>query len=128
MIPHNPIGWIEIPVTDMDRAIKFYETVFGFKLERHQMGPLDMAWFPSVQDSVGAAGTLVKHPEFYAASESKGPLVYFTAFSGDLSTELNRVEKAGGKVLVPKKQISPDHGYMGMFLDSEGNRIALHSK
>ncbi len=128
MIPHNPIGWIEIPVTDMDRAMKFYETVFGFTLERHQMGPLDMAWFPSVEDSPGAAGTLVKHPEFYAPSENQGPLVYFTAFSGDLSIELERVEKAGGKVLVEKKEIAPDVGYMGLFVDSEGNRVALHCR
>ena len=128
MIPHNPIGWIEIPVTDMDRAIRFYETVFGFKLERHQMGPLDMAWFPSKEGSTGSAGTLVRHPEFYSPSDKKGPLVYFTAFSGDVATELGRVEAAGGKVLTEKKQISPDHGYMGLFLDSEGNRIALHSR
>ncbi len=125
---HNPIGWIEIPVTDMDRAIRFYETVFQIKMERHQMGVLDMAWFPSVKDSIGATGTLVKHPEYYFPSESKGPLVYFTAFSGDLSIELKRVELAGGKILSAKKQISPDHGYMGLFLDSEGNRIAVHSK
>ena len=128
MITHNPVGWFEIPVTDMDRAVKFYEAVFGFKLERHEMGELDMAWFPAFHESIGAMGSLVKHEAFYFPSESQGPLLYFTAFSGDLSVELERVVEAGGKILSPKKQISPDHGYMGLFLDSEGNRVALHSR
>lgn len=126
-IPHNPIGWVEIPVTDMERAMKFYEEVFDFKLERHQMGPLDMAWFPSIPDAVGASGSLVKHKDWYKPTLD-GPLVYFTAFSGDVSIELERARKAGGKVWVEKKQISPDIGYMGVFEDSEGNRIALHSR
>ena len=124
---HNVVGWFEIPVTDMDRAIKFYETVLGYKLDRNQMGPLDMAWFPWVNDSIGSGGSLVCHPDYYKPS-SDGTLIYLTAFSGDLSNELSRVEENGGKVIQEKTQISPDHGYMGIFLDTEGNRIALHSK
>lgn len=126
-ITHNVVGWFEIPVEDMDRAIRFYETVFGFTLERHQMGPLDMAWFPSVDNSIGSGGTLVKHPEYYKPS-SDGILVYFTAFSGDLANELSRVEAAGGKVVHEKALIAEDIGYMAMFIDSEGNRVALHSR
>lgn len=125
--PHNMIGWVEIAVTDMERAIKFYETVFDVKLERHQMGPLDMAWFPSIENSIGASGSLVKHDEWYKPTLD-GPLIYFTAFSGDVNNELAKVEKAGGKIWVPKKQISPEIGYMAVFGDSEGNRIALHSR
>lgn len=128
MMTHNPIGWFEIPVTDMERAMSFYETVFGFALARHEMGELDMAWFPAVPDSFGAMGSLVRHPEYYVPSDTLGPLVYFTAFSGDLAIELARVEEAGGRVLVPKREIAPDIGYMGIFLDSEGNRIAIHSR
>lgn len=124
---HNPVGWFEIPVTDMDRAIAFYETVLGIKLERHQMGPLDMAWFPSIPDSIGASGSLVKHPDFYKPSND-GVLIYFTAFSGDVGNELGRVEAAGGVILIPKKQISPEYGYMAVFQDTEGNRIALHAR
>ena len=127
MIAHNVVGWFEIPVQDMDRAVKFYESVFDLKLERHQMGPLDMAWFPGVPESIGASGSLVHSPGNYEASD-KGVLIYFTAFSGDLSIELSRVEKAGGKVLRQKTQIAPDVGYMGLFLDSEGNRIAVHHR
>ena len=51
----NAVGWFEIPVTDMDRAIKFYETVFEISLSRNNMGPLDMAWFPWVEGGIGAA-------------------------------------------------------------------------
>jgi len=125
----NIVGWFEIPVTDMDRAMKFYETVFNIKLSRNQMGPLDMAWFPWVEDlnAPGAGGSLVHHADFYKPS-SEGTLVYLMSQTDDLSDELSRIESAGGKIMVPKTQISPDHGYMCVFFDSEGNRVAIHSK
>jgi uncharacterized protein len=124
---NNAVGWFEVPVADMERAIKFYETVFDIKLERHQLGPLDMAWFPSVEGGSGAQGTLVYHQDFYQPS-ADGVLVYFTAHSGDLSNELNRVEATGGKIVVPRKQISEAYGYMAVILDTEGNRVAIHSR
>ena len=124
---NNVVGWFEIPTENMDRAVKFYETVFDFKLQREKMGELDMAWFPSNMEAYGSAGSLVYMPEFYKPS-ADGPLVYLTANSGDLATELGRVVAAGGQVLMEKKQISPEHGYMGLFLDSEGNRVAMHSR
>ena len=124
---HNLIGWVEIPVTNTQRAITFYKSVFDIEMQVQDMGVLQMAFFPVVENTAGSSGALVQHPEFYKPSQD-GALVYFTAFSGDLQIELDRVEKAGGKVLIPKRQISPDHGYMGVFLDTEGNRIALHSK
>ena len=123
---NNVVGWFEIPVANMERAIKFYETVFSFKLERHQMGPLDMAWFPTVEGN-GAMGSLVYHKEHYKPS-TDGTLVYFTAHSGDLTLELAKVDAAGGKVLAPKKLIADDYGYMALIMDTEGNRIALHSR
>ena len=86
-----------------------------------------MSWFPTVQNSMGAGGALVKHEQWYKPTLD-GPLLYFTAFSGDLRTELSRVEKAGGTVAVPRKQISEDIGYMAVFVDTEGNRIAIHSR
>ncbi len=125
-IKHNMVGWFEIPVSDMERAIRFYETVFEVKFMRQQMGPEDMAFFPWVENSVGAGGSLVYHPAQYKPSPD-GALIYFTAFSGDVSVELGRVEAAGGSVLQTKKLIAPDVGYMALFLDTEGNRIALHS-
>ena len=122
---HNVVGWFEIPVTDMARAMRFYESVFGYKLEKHTMGPLEMAWFPWIHGSMGAGGSLVLHKEYTPSKE--GVLIYFTAFSGDCATELSRVSKAGGKVLIEKKLIAPDIGYMGLAIDTEGNRIAIHS-
>jgi len=124
---HNLIGWVEIPVTDMQRAITFYQSVFNIELQLQDMGDLQMAFFPFVNNTIGSGGALVQHPEFYKPSQD-GALIYFTAFSGDLAIELKRVEEAGGKVLIPKRQISPDHGFMGIFLDTEGNRIALHCR
>ncbi len=123
----NVVGWFEIPVENMDRAIKFYESVFDLKLSRNTMGPLDMAWFPWVENAVGSPGSLVCNKEFYKPSED-GVLIYLTAQSGDLANELARAEEAGGKILIPKRLIAEDIGYMGLFVDSEGNRIALHSR
>lgn len=118
------VGWFEIPTADMERAIDFYETVFDCKLDRNKMGDFDMAWFPFDDEMKGAGGSLVHH-EMYIPSE-KGTLVYFS--SEDIDTELSKVEKAGGKVLREKTEISPDIGYMAFFVDPEGNRIALHSR
>ncbi len=124
---HNLIGWVEIPVTDMQRAVAFYQEVFKIELQLQDLDTLQMAFFPFIDNSIGSGGALVKHPDFYKPSQD-GVLVYFTAFSGDVAIELSRVEMAGGKVVIPKRQISPTHGFMGVFLDSEGNRMALHSK
>lgn len=123
----NVVGWFELPVNDMERAILFYEKVFDFKIERHQMGELDMGWFPANPEGIGAMGSLVRHPDFYKPSHD-GPLIYFTAHSGELQNELARVESAGGKVLMEKKQISESVGFMALVEDTEGNRVALHSR
>ena len=122
----SKVAWFEIPVRDMDRAAQFYETVFDISIKKVDMGDLQMGWFPEDSEKPGANGSLMYHSEFYFPDENKGALIYFT--SEDLALELGRVQGAGGKVLVDKRQISPDNGYMGVFVDSEGNRIALHSK
>lgn len=123
----NPVGWFEIPVSDMDRAIKFYEAVFGYQFHRQPMGDLDMAWFPWAENGPGAAGSLVYHKEWYRPS-SQGVVIYFSSPAGDLDTELSKVEAAGGKVLMPKKLITEEIGYMAVFSDTEGNTLALHSR
>lgn len=119
------VGWFEIPVQDMQRAIRFYEQIFEVKLELQDLGGLQMAWFPWNHESSGAGGSLVHHPEFYEPS-TKGALVYFQ--TENILDELGRVEKAGGKVLQEKTEISPEIGFMALFLDTEGNRLALHSQ
>lgn len=124
---HNILGWFEIPVNDMHRAVGFYEAVFGFKLQVHDLGALKMAWFPAVENSTGASGSLVYHEKFYVPSEN-GVLIYLTTPTGDLNEDQKKVEEAGGKVLIPRKQISEDFGFMSVVKDTEGNRIALHSR
>ncbi len=124
---NNVVGWFEIPVENMERAITFYEKVLDLKMTRNQMEPLDMAWFPWIEDGLGTPGSLVFHEEFYKPS-TDGVLIYLTAHSGDLENELSRVEGAGGKVLQPKTKISDEYGFMALIIDSEGNRIALHSR
>lgn len=114
--------WFEIPVTDMKRAQTFYETVFDTQIHVMELGPeFQMGIFP--HSEVGCA--LVYNPSFYKPADG-GVTVYLNA-NPDLQVALDRIEPAGGKILVPKKQISEEHGYMALFLDSEGNRMALHS-
>lgn len=124
---HNVVGWFEIPVSNMERAISFYEKIFDFKLVRQKIGNLDMAWFPWVDDAIGASGSLVLNKELYKPSKD-GVLIYFTAQSGDVSIELSRVKDAGGKVYIPKTLITDDIGYMAVIEDTEGNRVALHAR
>ena len=85
-----------------------------------------MTWFPSA-DVPGAPGSLVFHKDFYKPSK-EGVLIYFNCHSGDLNNELAKAEPAGGKVLMPKKLITEDVGYMALCIDTEGKRIALHSR
>lgn len=124
---NNIMGWFEIPVNNMDRAISFYESVFNVKLFRQQMGEEDMAWFPFDEEGIGASGSLVYHKGHYKPS-ADGVLIYFTTQSGDLADELAKVKEAGGQVLIQKKLITEEIGYMGVFLDTEGNKIAIHSR
>ncbi len=122
----NSVGWFEIPVENMDRALAFYEKVFNIKLSRNTLDEFDMAWFPGEGEAPGASGSLVMHKNSYTPSLD-GVLIYFTSLSGDLADELSRVKDAGGKVVLEKRLISDEVGYMGLFHDTEGNRIALHS-
>ena len=122
---HNLVGWYEIPVIDMERAKKFYDTVFDIDVQIHDLNGLLMGWFPFAEEGSGASGSLIKS-DAYEPSEKAGVLIYFS--SADVNNELGRVEVAGGKVLQEKTQISPEIGFMGLFLDSEGNRLALHSR
>ncbi len=121
---HNLVGWFEIPVTDMDRAKKFYDTVFQIEIGIHDLDGVIMGWFPNAPNKSGATGSLVKH-ESYVPSETHGTVIYFSC--KDLSNELSRVEDVGGRILQSKTEIGGGHGFMALFVDSEGNRIALHS-
>lgn len=117
------VGWFEIPVNDMSRAKQFYETVFKIEIKEVDFCGLKMGWFPNVENPSGATGTLIKQDTYIPSQE--GTLVYF--MSTDVENEISRVEGAGGKIYQPKTKISDEHGFMAVFIDTEGNRIALHS-
>ncbi len=119
----NPVNWFEIPVKDMGRAKKFYEKVFGVELSPYEMESFSMAFFPMTQGVPGAAGTLVKG-ESYEPSHA-GTVVYFSV--DDIEETLRRINANGGKTLMPKKGIG-EYGFIAHFEDTEGNRLALHSR
>jgi uncharacterized protein len=115
-------NWFEIPVKDLDRAIKFYEKVFDVKLSPEEMGGMKMALFPFTQDAPGAAGSLIKG-ESYEPSHA-GTVVYFSV--EDIPETLRRINAIGGKTLMPKTAIG-QYGFIAQYEDTEGNRLALHS-
>ena len=118
----NPVGWFEIPVTDMSRARAFYEQVLNVKLQPINIGPLEMAFFPMRPGTTGAAGALMKGEAFQPSQQ--GVQIYFTA--PDVDGTLQRVQEQAGKVVLPKTRIGP-FGFIASFEDSEGNRIGLRS-
>ncbi|MBI4547618.1 MAG: VOC family protein [Ignavibacteriae bacterium] len=119
----NMINWFEIPVIDFDRAKKFYEKIFDAKIEVQDMMGFKMGFFPYFEGKV--SGSLVKGEGY--TPNMNGTLVYLNG-NPDLNTVLNRITGAGGKVLVPKTQITPEIGYFAIFTDCEGNKVALHSQ
>jgi predicted enzyme related to lactoylglutathione lyase len=119
----NPVGWFEIPIEDLERAKRFYEAVFGIELTLNEMGPMRMAWFPMLEGALGAAGSLVKM-EGYIPSDT-GVRIYFTA--SDMDVTLNRAAASGGGILMPRTNIGK-YGFIAQFRDTEGNRIAIHSR
>lgn len=122
----HAISWFEIPTIDLNRATQFYEQVFQIKLAPIDTPNIQMRVFP-VQDFMhGISGALVKTDGFHIPSESHGPLIYLNA-NPDVQIIMDRIESNGGKILLEKRMISPENGYMAMFLDTEGNRIAVHS-
>ena len=106
----------------MNRAKKFYEAVFEVELTPATVEQVEMAWFPSVEDGIGASGTLIKSEALTPSHD--GILIYFTA--PDIDGTLAKVNANGGKTLTPKTSIG-EYGYYAYFEDSEGNRLGLHT-
>lgn len=117
----NPVGWFEIPVRDLERARRFYETVLGLELATSRMGDMEVAWFP-MTEGPGAAGTLIKSEGYIPSHE--GAMVYFSVT--DIEGTLEKIDANGGKTLNPKTSIG-EHGFVAHFEDCEGNRVAMHS-
>ena len=123
---NNAISWFEIPSKDLARAQKFYETIFQTQLFPMDTPQIKMRMFP-LQDMMKDVGGAVVYTEgFHIPSATDGPLIYLNA-NPDVQLVLDRVEAAGGKIMVPKTEISPEYGHIGVFIDTEGNRIGLHS-
>lgn len=120
--PTNALNWFEIPVLDFKRAQTFYETVLGRRVESMSMGTVTMGMLSSDQQGVGGA---IVHGEDMSPSQ-QGTLVYLNG-GDDLAVMLARVEGAGGKIAVPKTEIGNDFGFFAHFIDTEGNKVGLHS-
>jgi predicted enzyme related to lactoylglutathione lyase len=122
----NAISWFEIPAIDLGRAQKFYETIFNIQMIPFDTPNFQMRMFPVEDMMKGIGGAISKAEGFYKPSATDGPLVYLNA-NPDVQSVLDKIEAAGGRIVVPKTQISPEFGYMAVFVDTEGNRVALHS-
>lgn len=120
----NALNWFEIPATDITRAKNFYETIFGIEMQQVEMMGMHMAMFPWEGGSGKASGGVVQSDMHVPSTD--GALIYLNA-NPDLTTVLEKIEGAGGQVLMPKTQIDEENGYMAFFLDTEGNKMGLHS-
>ena len=120
----NAINWFEIPTLDMERAVKFYETIFDIKMRQMNLPGYQTSIFPPDETSGKSTGALVKS-DFHKPSEG-GVLIYLNA-NPDLQLVLDRVEAAGGKIVHVKTLVTKEIGYFGLIIDSEGNLLALHS-
>ena len=122
----NAISWFEIPSTNLERVTKFYESIFGVKLNPLDTPNIKMRMFPLDDMMNGVGGAVVDSGGFHRPFATDGPLIYLNG-NPDVQNVLDKVEAAGGKIMVPKTEISPEYGFMAVFIDTEGNRIGLHS-
>ena len=119
----NPVGYFEIPVSDLERATAFYEAVFGFDFERVTVDGNDMAYFPLHEGAPGITGALAKGDSYVPGRQ--GARLYFSTAS--IEATLARAVAAGGEVLYPKTSIG-ELGWVAEFGDSEGNCVALSER
>jgi uncharacterized protein len=119
----NPVNWFEIPATDLARAKAFYEHVLGVTLSHMEMGPAAMEMFEFDPEKAGSSGALIVADGYTPSHE--GSVVYFSV--DDIEGTLAKVESKGGKTLQEKMGIG-EHGFIGLFQDTEGNRLGLHSR
>jgi predicted enzyme related to lactoylglutathione lyase len=118
---HNRAVWIDVPVADLDRATAFYAAVLGVGVTKQQYGEFQ---FSVIDHQDGNGGCLIPNPG--QITSAGGLLVYFNV-DGRLPAAVAQVQKLGGQVLEGPHSIGP-HGFRAIVLDSEGNRVALHSR
>lgn len=117
----NYISWFEIPANNFQIAVNFYSTIYGIEMTEFKTDEYFMAYFP-VKNGIG--GAIVTGPG--SIPSDTGPLIYLNGGT-DLNTVLNRIADAGGRVVMGKTMISEEAGYFAIFIDTEGNKLALHS-
>lgn len=119
----NPVVWFEIAATDLERAKKFYSEVFQLEMQYVDMPDSPMYMMGSSAEGIaGASGALVKSADNIPSTS--GTIVYF--YCDDVAVEASRVEAAGGTLIVPKTSLG-EFGFMAMFIDTEGNKVGMHS-
>lgn len=118
------VNWLEIPVENMERAKKFYETVFEFKIVDMEINGEIYPCFPN-KDGEGFSGALVQYD--FTRPGKNGPLVYLNSYD-QMDAMLNRINQAGGRVIESKKEIAPGFGFYSIFEDTEGNLLALQGE
>lgn len=119
----NAISWFEIPATNYERAKKIYNKVLAAEIKDSPMPEGKYGMFPYDADNNAVGGGLVEMPGY--SPSAQGVTIYLNG-GDDLSAPLARVELAGGKVVMPKTDIG-ENGFMAQFIDTEGNKVALHS-
>jgi predicted enzyme related to lactoylglutathione lyase len=120
----NSLNWFDISVSEISRAKKFYETIFGIEMEQQEMMGQQMAFFPAEDMNGKVSGALVQGPNHKPSAD--GAKVYLNG-NPNLQNALDKIEAAGGKVVMPKTKISDEVGHMAFFIDTEGNNVGLHS-
>ena len=124
----NILTWFEIPVTETERAKKFYETILDIEMVSRADGNEEAVFFPydpGVIQATSGRITGVLSKTARNSPSANGTLVYINA-SPDIQTVLEKVDHAGGKVVVPKTKMPA--GFIAVIIDSEGNRIGLHAE
>ena len=116
----NIITWFEIPATDFKRAVAFYNHLFGINMQTNKVNDYEMAVFPNKK---GVGGAIICGEG--CVPTDKGSLLYLNAERG-LDNMLIRIEEAGGRVLLGKTLINDSAGHFALFMDTEGNKLALH--
>jgi uncharacterized protein len=116
------VSWFEIPAISIERSVNFYNYIYGIEMEISEVNNYTMAFFPA---NKGIGGAIVCGEGSFPSD--RGPLIYLNA-GKDLEEVLSKVNMAGGRVVLPKTFINKEVGYFALFIDTEGNRLALHSK
>jgi len=116
------ISIFEIPATDISRAIDFYQLILNIKIEKMDMPEMQMGILPYEEQLI--TGVIIKGEGYKPSAE--GVTLYLNG-GDNLQFILDKVESNGGKILIPKTLHADESGYFAIFLDSEGNKIGLHS-